>query len=290
MAALEREGYLSHPHTSAGRVPTNLGYRFFVDHLTESVGLDPAREERVSAFFGRAHGELERMLRDTSQLLSQLTEHTAVVIGPTHEALTVRSALLTRLETKVALLVAVLSNGVVEKHVLEITEDTSDKDIEDTNAVFRAHLPGQVLGLLRAPTPTGLPAIDELITTCHHLLTNAERSSPTTDEVYVGGTARMAEQFPEVDTVREVLSVLEQSFVVVSLLRDILSQGHNVSIGTENTMDSLAECSLVVAPYGIGGEVVGTIGVLGPTRMNYPQALTAVAVVSQCLGRQLASG
>jgi len=290
MAALEREGYLSHPYTSAGRVPTNLGYRFFVDHLTGLADLDPAGEEKVSEFFGRAHGELERMLRDTSQLLSQLTEHAAVVTGPTHETLTVRSALLTKLQGRDALLIAVLSNGVVEKHVLDLAADTSDNDIEDANVAFRTYLPGQVLGRLSAPILTGKSSVDKLVMACHRALTDTERSSMPTDEVYVGGTAHMAEQFPAVDTVREVLSVLEQSFVVVSLLRDVLSQGHNVSIGTENAMESLSECSLVVAPYGLGGEVVGTIGVLGPTRMNYPQALTAVAVVSKRLGRQLASG
>src|ERR1700721_1864637 len=76
MSALEREGYLTHPHTSAGRIPTDLGYRFFVDHLDEP-GLDPASSEQVSAFFARAHGELDRLLLDTSRLLSQLTDHTA---------------------------------------------------------------------------------------------------------------------------------------------------------------------------------------------------------------------
>ena len=100
----------------------------------------------------------------------------------------------------------------------------------------------------------------------------------------------MAEQFPAVDTVRALLSILEQSFVVVTLLSDVLALGQSVAIGAENRFASLAECSLVVAPYEVDDEVVGTIGVLGPTRMNYPQALAAVAVVSQHLGHQLSQG
>src|ERR1700735_1543221 len=92
MSALEREGYLTHPHTSAGRVPTDLGYRYFVDHLERGAVLDPVREEQVAAFFASTHGELERLLRDTSQLLSDLTEHTAVVVGPSPEVLIVLAA------------------------------------------------------------------------------------------------------------------------------------------------------------------------------------------------------
>ena len=100
----------------------------------------------------------------------------------------------------------------------------------------------------------------------------------------------MAGAFDAVDTVREVLSILEQQYVVVTVLRDVLDRGLQVAIGTETGLVPLSECSLVVAPYEVEGEQAGTIGVLGPTRMNYPQALAAVAVVSQRLGRHLTEG
>jgi len=289
MSALEREGYLSHPHTSAGRVPTDLGYRYFVDHLGVAAALDRVREERVEEFFGRTHGELERLLKDTSQLLSDLTAQTAVVVGPSPEILVVRAASLIRLAPRVALLVVVLSNGVVDKHVVDIAEESSDADIADASAALSAQLTGDTLGSHHELRPVGAPLIDELLARCLLLLT--EPALPALEGgVYVGGTARMAEQFSAVDTVRALLSILEQSFVVVSLLSDVLSLGQSVAIGTENREASLAECSLVVAPYEVDDEVVGTIGVLGPTRMNYPQALAAVAVVSQHLGNQLSRG
>jgi heat-inducible transcriptional repressor len=292
MAALEREGYLTHPHTSAGRIPTDKGYRFFVDNLADEPLLDPKSSEEVSDFFARAHGELERMLRDTSQLLSRLTDHAAVVVAPAHEAAAVRSSLLTRLAPRVVLHVVVLANGVVEKHVVDIDESTSDDTLAEANAALAAHVCGETLGHIPPPVRTGRPDLDEIVERCCRRLADSESSKPLADpdDVYVGGAARMAQQFSAVDQVREVLSILEQSFVVVSLLRDVLSAGHSVSIGTENRVDSLAECSIVVAPYEVDNEVVGTIGVLGPTRMNYPQALAAVAVVSQRLGRQLSRG
>jgi len=115
-------------------------------------------------------------------------------------------------------------------------------------------------------------------------------SEGDSDHVFVGGTARMAGAFDAVETVREVLSILEQQLVVVSLMRDVLDRGLTVAIGSETGVQPLAECALIVAPYEVDGDKVGTIGVLGPTRMNYPQALSAVAVVSQQLGDRLSEG
>jgi heat-inducible transcriptional repressor len=110
------------------------------------------------------------------------------------------------------------------------------------------------------------------------------------DHVFVGGASRMASAFDTVNTVRQVLTILEQQYVVVSLLRDVLDRGLSVAIGAEHGVESLAECSIVVAPYAVEGEPAGTVGVLGPTRMNYPQALAAVAVVSKRLGAHLTEG
>src|SRR5271167_2857231 len=126
MAALEREGYLTHPHTSAGRIPTDKGYRFFVDHLGNPQPLARAEHEQVQVFFSRAHGELERVLHDTSRLLAHLTDCAAVVVSPAHEALVVRSALIARLAPRTAMAVAVLSNGVVEKRTITLREDVPD--------------------------------------------------------------------------------------------------------------------------------------------------------------------
>ncbi len=109
-------------------------------------------------------------------------------------------------------------------------------------------------------------------------------------DVFIGGTAVMTEAFEAIGTVREILRILEEQFVVVTLLRDVMDRGLNVAIGTETGMEPLADCAVVVAPYEVDGEPAGSIGVLGPARMHYPQALAAVAVVSKRLGRHLSEG
>jgi heat-inducible transcriptional repressor len=115
-------------------------------------------------------------------------------------------------------------------------------------------------------------------------------AAPDDQDVFIGGTAVMAEAFDAIGTVREILRILEEQFVVVTLLRDVVDRGLNVAIGTETGMEPLADCAVVVAPYQVDGEPAGSIGVLGPARMHYPQALAAVAVVSQRLGRHLSEG
>jgi heat-inducible transcriptional repressor len=135
--------------------------------------------------------------------------------------------------------------------------------------------------------PSSDARVDDLVRSCVSALEDG-RTSSGTDQVFVGGAAFMAERFDAIEQVRAVLGILEQSYVVVTLLRDVLAQGESVSIGSEHSaIESLAECSLVVAPYESDGVALGTIGVLGPTRMDYEHALAAVAVVGQRLSREL---
>ncbi|HET9092747.1 MAG TPA: heat-inducible transcriptional repressor HrcA, partial [Acidimicrobiales bacterium] len=293
MAALERDGYLTHPHTSAGRVPTDKGYRFYVDHLAPPLPLGESQQEQVQEFFSRAHGEIERMLADTSRLLAQLTDTAAIVVPPGHEQLVVRSAILTRLSAKMALLVIVLSNGTIDRHQVMIEEEVPDTDLRAASNYLDEHFAnrstGQLAGEVVLP-PSGRPEVDALVELARRSLGSQDRPEHVPEQVFVGGAARMIEHFEAVEQVRAVMSILEQSFVVVSLLHDVLLKGQSVSIGSEHGVAPLAECSLVVAPFGGEGEAGGTIGILGPTRMDYPQALAAVAVVGQRLSRELERG
>jgi heat-inducible transcriptional repressor len=288
MAALEHDGYLDQPHTSAGRVPTEKGYRFFVDTLEAPGTLDPSQRQQVRSFFAKAHGELEQMLTETSRLLSNLTDHTAMVVAPGHERATIRSAQLVPLAPRVALVVAVLSNGGVEKRTLELPAEAGDERIAAASTHLAVTLIGTTASAVATARPTGDAATDEIVSAALAALRSS--ADDDTDQVYVGGAARTAQAFEAVQTVRRVLELLEHQLVVVSLLHDVLDRGLSVAIGTETGIESLAECAIVVAPYTVDGEQAGTIGILGPTRMNYPQALAAVATVSQRLGHRLREG
>lgn len=296
MVALEQEGFLHQPHTSAGRVPTEKGYRFFVDSLGDPrLGATEARQ--VRSFFSASHGALERMLFDTTRLLSGLTHSAAVVVGPPHEAATIRSVQLVGLAPRLALLVVVLSNGVVEKETLELEADTDDLVLAAATTRLASLVTGSTLTALASRPPASAPdapaprpgestaaVVDAAIVA---MTRSAARQD---DQVFIGGASQIASSFDAVTTVTDILRILEEQYVVVSLLQDVLDRGLNVAIGTETGIAPLADCAVVVAPYAVDGELAGTIGVLGPTRMDYSQALAAVAVVSRRLGHRLSEG
>jgi heat-inducible transcriptional repressor len=225
------------------------------------------------------------MLEDTTRLLSGLTRYTALVVAPHADRAVVRSVQVVGLHDRVGLLIVVLSTGAVDKHTIELPEGVDDSRLAAATVRLSELVLGRPLDAEVRLGTTGDTVLDGVLEACTRAL--APSSPGDVDDVFVGGTAQMASAFEAVETVREVLSILEQQLVVVTLLQDVLDRGLSVAIGTETGIQPLAECSVVVAPYAIDGEPAGTIGVLGPTRMNYSQALAAVAVVGKRLGSHL---
>jgi heat-inducible transcriptional repressor len=286
MAALEQEGYLAQPHTSAGRIPTDKGYRFFVDHLAAPGVLGPSQRQKVARFFDQVHGEMEEMLERTSGLLTELTSYAAVVVGPGHELAAIRSVQLVGLGPRLVLLVVVLADGAVEKRTLELRSDASEGVLERAGACLQAHVQGLSLVDCGRPGSTGEREVDAVVAAGASALA-ALASTEETDHVFVGGPSRLAGSFEAVETVRSVLALLEQQLVVVTLLRDVMASGLSVAIGAEHGYEPLASCAVVVAPVSIDGRASGAVGLLGPTRMNYPQALAAAHVVGERLGERI---
>ena len=305
MSALERDGFLTHPHTSAGRIPTDRGYRFFVETLPVPSLTEP-KVMQVRQFFEGARGELEQLLTETSRLLSGLTDYAAVVIAPAGDVATIRSIQLVSLgsgpslpddgtgvvESTNVLVMVVLANGSVEK-VQSLFRGT----VHDAHlAAASAHLAGQAVGrafdhgfgsvMLRASDERVQAICEAAIGAVKPLVAHADA-----DGVFVGGAARMAGAFDAVSTIRQVLTVLEEQYVVVNLLREAVERSQRISIGAEHGADlafeSLLSCSVVAAPYLVDGQQVGTIGVLGPTRMDYARARAAVSEVSARLSARL---
>lgn len=287
MAALEQEGYLVQPHTSAGRVPTDKGYRFFVDHLTGPGVLGPPQRLKVIEFFDQVHGEMEELLERTSGLLADVTSCAAVVVGPGHEAAAIRSVQLVSLAPGLVLVVVVLADGAVEKRAVDVPGTATEEELGRAGAILQLHGRGQTLSEVGPPPPTGDVDLDRVVAVAGSAMKDMA-SSRESEHVFVGGPSRLAEAFDAMETVRSVLAILEQQLVVVSLLRDVLDRGLSVAIGTEHGYESLASCAVVVAPVWVEGHDAGAVGLVGPTRMNYPQALAAARVVGEHLGERLA--
>ena len=222
--------------------------------------LDTAMNQRIHEFFAHTHGELERILRDTSRLLAGVTHYASVVVAPNPDVAQVRSVQLVSLEPRFVLLVVVLSNGGIERRTFELDADMSETQVARAQELLA---PAMIEGAnLR---PSGDDAVDRL-------LADAAASMEATDtldgRVHVGGRSSVAGVFEETETVEQVLQLFERQFLVVTLIKDVLDRGLRVAIGAETGVQDLNECSLVVAPYKVEGADAGTIGVLGPTHMK----------------------
>jgi heat-inducible transcriptional repressor len=228
---------------------------------------------------------VEELLERTSRLLAGLTHHVSVVFARGHDAASVRSIQLVSISSHVAVLVAVLADGAVEKRTIEFEVELSPEILSATAAHMSSHMVGSPLASREALPPSGDPSVDEVALIALKAITDL--GSQERDHVFVGGSSSMASAFDAVDTVRSVLSILEQQLVVVELIENVLDSGLSVAIGSEHGFEPLASCALVVAPVEVNGEDLGTIGVLGPTRMNYPMALAAVRLVGEELAERL---
>jgi len=289
MTMLEREGYLSQPHTSAGRVPTDRAYRYFVDHFTREETLPAGQRRAVADFFASAHRALEDLLTETSHLLSRVSRHAALVMGPEPDTARVRSVQYVGLQPGVALLVVVLSNGAVHKETVSVPADANDERLHRAGAALDARLRGHPWARLPEAPRTGDAAVDDLVHTGLDSLAHAGTDG-VAEPLYVGGVSRLAaeqEAFETSERAARLFEVLEHQVLVVSLVRELLDRGLTVSIGAENGLDDLRDCAIVLAPYQVGDRPAGIVGVLGPTRMNYRHALAAVSAVSAQLGRHL---
>ncbi|MDE0804329.1 MAG: heat-inducible transcriptional repressor HrcA [Acidimicrobiales bacterium] len=290
MVTLETEGYLVQPHTSAGRIPTQKGYRYFVDTIGSPGALKGEHARQVSSFFRAAHGEIEEMLEATSRLLSGITDWTGVVVPPPSTETPLRSIHLVQLAPQHVLAVSVYGDGSIDKHTVDLDVEVSDEQV----SVASAHLAAQMIGTVRGSEPTMVSPSGDAVTDAiagavvATLGSSNEPDAPS--DVFVGGASRVASAFDAVETVQEVLHVLEQQLVVVTLLRDVVDRGLQVAIGSETGMETLANAALVVAPYTVDGERAGSIGVLGPARMDYREAMAAVAAVSNRLETRLTEG
>jgi heat-inducible transcriptional repressor len=293
MVALEEGGYIYQPHTSAGRIPTDSGYRYFVDSWTEGVRLPPAETRRIRRFFGEPRFELEDALRQTASLLSRLTDHAAMVFAPALERSSVRRAELIRLSGRRAMLILVTDTGRVENHVVVIPESVGQAELDRIGRLLNEVLAGVALEdsvqAIRLSMDRFAPHQDTLTDVVRVL--DEGLTQRQSEQIFLEGTSTIVDRqkFADLETVRRVIGALEHRRVLIEALADALAQNSvSVRIGSENPAQEMRFCSVVTAPYGSGGHTpLGTLGVVGPTRMDYRRTIAAVYEVASSLGRML---
>ncbi|MBA2725253.1 MAG: heat-inducible transcription repressor HrcA [Actinobacteria bacterium] len=293
MAALEDGGYIFQPHTSAGRIPTDAGYRYFVDGFEGRARLSASQARKVQHFFGEPRWELEDALRQTASLLSSLTDHAAVVFAPALDRSVVRHIDIVGLSGARAMVVLVTDTGRVENHVIPLPEGPQDQQLDEAADMLNRLVIDVPLEEAAATIVTGLQRIPlELREVAGSVATvlSAGIADRRAKGVFLEGTSNIVDEqkFADLETVRQVIGALEHRRLLLEVVADALSTGTvSVRIGSENPISEMQYCAVITAPYGAGGEAIGSLGVVGPTRMDYRRTIAAVHEVSANLGRML---
>ncbi len=292
MAMLEEEELIHAPHTSAGRVPTDKGYRLFVDRLGEVKPLS-ASEKSAIANFMVGSADLDETLGRTVRLLSQLTNQVAMVQYPTLGRSRVRNIELIQAADTRILMILITDSGRIQQHVIEISEAVDTAFIGEVRAKLNLKLSGKPLGevaeLLQAFegefNPVVVPQIRLII---ESLLDQVDANRQ--EKIILSGTANLArreEDFP--GSISPVLEAIEEQVVVLKLMTEMQAEQHGVSlrIGRENAFEGLSNASVVVSGYENQGSEIAKLGVIGPTRMDYSSNIAAVRAVARYLTKAL---
>jgi len=293
MAVLEEEGYIRQPHTSAGRVPTDAGYRLFVDKLSRIKPLTPAERRAIERFLLGAV-DLDDVVHRTVRLLAQLTRQVAVVQYPSLSRSSVRHFELVPISTTRLMVVMIAETGRVEQRLVELPAPTAADDVTELRRMINERLVGRrlvdtpplVQALVEDVPATLRPAMTSLSTVL--LETLVER---TEERIALAGTANLARSslLDFQGSLRPILEALEEEVILLKLFGEVEPSMTRVRIGDENEIEDLRTTSVVSTGYGPGTTVVGGMGVLGPTRMDYPGTIATVRAVARYVGDLLAN-
>ena len=287
MADLEMLGYLEHPHTSAGRVPSSKGYRFYVDGLHPIAPVTDAEKSRIHDWYRRRVRRLDEVFQETARLIADVTHNVSLVLAPQAEQSAFRMMQFLPLDRNHVIAVLLTDAGFAENRIVEIPDGATFADFQRMAGVVNETLSGKAL---RAVTKADMCRVRDAIGDAsifvaaveimHRAL--AERSE---DRLYLGGTAQLLgnPEFQDLERVRAMLLVLEREDLVKDILHTHVGEGIAVTIGRENTNRTFWDSSFITATYHVDGRLLGTIAVLGPTRMEYAKAMRILDYVNTSL-------
>jgi len=286
MADLEELGYIEKTHTSSGRVPSEKGYRFYVDHLLSPQKLNNEEMESIRSLFMERVYEFETIVERSAHVLSELTDYTVIVLGPEVKDHKVSRLQIIPLNEEMAVAIIVTNTGHVEKTIFSIPPNTKPGDIEKINNILNSKLIGvpllelksrlneETYSLLRKHLDNVM-IIDAL---------NDMLNLPLNDQVFYGGKTNMLKQpeFRDFEKIQKLFDFIEENQGFFHLLKK-MPNGIQVRIGKEINVREMDQCSLITATYSIGDEQCGTIAILGPKRMNYGKVISLLNIFSNKL-------
>lgn len=293
MAELEKIGYIEKPHTSAGRVPSQKGYRYYVDELIHEDKLTKKEIELIRDRLETKVNSLEELTKIATTTLSEITHYTTIAVSPdvqTHEIIDIKFILL---GTRVLMAVIMTDSGIIRESIIKFDEDIDQSQVEDLTYIFRHKLVGKPLSTLdesiedyiMTEMKTGINIIKKVIEEINKLIQESQR-------VFLEGENSMVDmpEFKKTDVAKDFLNVLDAKDLVADVLNTGVADNINIYIGDETEKEELKNFSIVTFNHLLEGKDIGTIGIIGPTRMDYSKVISVMKYISKKLNEDFKNG
>ncbi|MBP3596821.1 MAG: heat-inducible transcription repressor HrcA [Clostridia bacterium] len=284
MAELEKIGFLEKPHTSAGRVPSQVGYRYYVDELLRDDELSRAEMEFIKNRLETKVNNLEELTKIATTTLSEITHYTTIAIGPDVNKHTICDIKFVLLGNRMLMAIILTDSGIVRESIIKFDEDIEQEQIDDLTYIFRNKLVGKPLEKLEGPIEefivaemkTGINIIKKIIAEINKILEESKK-------LYLEGTNKVVDmpEFKKVDVAKEFLNVLDAKELVADIINTGVAKDINVYIGEESEHEELKNFSIVTFNHLLEGKDIGTIGIIGPTRMDYSKVISVMKYISK---------
>lgn len=292
MADLELLGFIEQLHTSSGRVPSEKGYRFYVDSLLAPMSVSEEDREMLTRWYQAKSLKMEEVFQETARMISHMTHNISLVSAPQLTGCKFKYLQFLPLDEQRVIAVIVTDTGYVDNKIMMIPEGATEEDLRRISESINRRLSGMSIGAIKRSIVE--QARDEIIPN-EKMVTSAidtimdVMTARQKEKVYLGGTTQMLQQpeFRNVDKIQTMLSVLEEESRLNDILQEDAEDGIIVKIGQENKCSDIHNCSVVQATYRIDGEVVGKVAVLGPTRMEYGRIIALLKFMHTHLGNLL---
>lgn len=291
LADLEEMGYLEKTHMSSGRVPSEKGYRFYVDHLLSPIMLTDKEMSDIRRVYHQQFTETEQLIRMTARLLSEFTNYTAIMLGPELLETKLRHIELIKLSEEQGVIIIVTDTGHVENKLVSFPEGVNTEDIEKIVNILNEKLNMVPLYQLQSRLDTEIrDVLKQNVSSYERVMDLLSEGLTISDpeKIFYSGRSKMLAQpeFQNVDRIISLFNVFEGKEIVRELM-SMPSEGLQIRIGGENKLVGIKDCSLITTTYSAGGEHLGTVAVIGPTRMAYPRVVTLIDVLSKILTKSL---
>ena len=287
MSDLEELGYLDQPHTSAGRVPSNKAYRLYVDRLMKVGKLSNDERERMHDYMQARSEQVDGVIRSAAQVLADATKYTSVIVAPQLGTLRIRHIQLVPVAECTALMIIVTNLGIVKDAVIRIPEGLDADDLYSISRMLTERLANKSLDAVRQTFSELLRDADNNRKLMGETLRVIEKKIEEEDssDVVIGGSSMLLNypEYSDVEKAKNFLTVLESKEKLRKLMNRSGGMEVTIRIGTENDVPEMSDCSIVTAQYRVGDQATGTLGIIGPTRMNYNRVISVLEFMSRAV-------